>query len=208
VNVPLSDAFAFVEPGQAIDRIVGLIRATRAQWLACQRPLRAAPSAAYRRLMGKGALLICVSVSHGNTAAVARAMASVLDADVREPEQVDLGSLDAYDVVGFGSGIFAGTHHPRLRGFIEQLPRGNHPKAFVFTTAGLGRAQSRPWQRSLESELRSRGFEVVGSFACRGFDTWLPLRLIGGINRGHPDAHDLTRAREFAAGIARQLSIV
>ena len=156
--------------------------------------------------MGNGALLVCVSVSHGNTAAVARAMASVLDADVREPEQIDPGSLDAYDVVGFGSGIFAGTHHPRLRGFIEHLPRGSHPKAFVFTTAGLGRAQSRPWQRPLEAELRSRGFEVVGSFACRGFDTWLPLRLIGGINRGHPDAHDLTRAREFAAGIARRLS--
>jgi flavodoxin len=148
------------------------------------------------------ALIVCVSVSHGNTAAVARTMAEVLDAEVREPEQVDPQTLAGHDLVGFGSGIFAGSHHPRLRGYVEQLPSVDGTRAFVFTTAGWGRSQSLPWQRSLDAVLRDKGYDVVGSFACRGFDTWLPLRLVGGINKGHPDERDLARARRFAERLA------
>jgi flavodoxin len=152
--------------------------------------------------MAERALVICVSVSHGNTARVARSVAKVLDADVREPEEVDPQTVPGHDVVGFGSGVFAGTHHPRLRRYVEALPPGQGTRAFVLTTAGLGRSQSWPWQRSLESVLRDKGYDVVGSFACRGFDTWLPLRLVGGINKGHPDRNDLARARRFAHHVA------
>lgn len=154
--------------------------------------------------MADNAMIICVSVSQGNTAAVARSMAAVLKADIREPEQVDPQTLSGYDVVGFGSGIFASSHHRRLRQYVEHLPPVDGTRAFVFTTAGMGRAQSLPWQRSLESVLRDKGYDVVGSFACRGFDTWLPLRLVGGLNKGHPDARDLTRAHTFAERIAGQ----
>ena len=153
------------------------------------------------------ALIICVSVSHGNTAAVAQAIGAVLGADVREPEQVDPQTLSGYDVVGFGSGIFYMSLHPRLRHYVERLPGVRGTRAFVFTTSGQGFAQTLPGQRSLESVLRDKGYDVVGSFACRGFDTWLPLRLVGGISKGHPDAADLARAREFAERIAGQLHV-
>jgi flavodoxin len=156
--------------------------------------------------MAPRALIICVSVSHGNTAAVARAMVGVLGAHVLEPEGVDPHTLADYDVVGFGSGIFAGAYHPRLRRFVERLPPVHDTRAFVFTTSGRGRAQSLPWQRPLEAVLRDKGYDVVGSFACRGFDTWLPLRLVGGINQGHPDRQDLARAHTFAERIAGRLS--
>jgi hypothetical protein len=53
--------------------------------------------------------------------------------------------------------------------------------------------------------LRDKGFDVLGSFACRGFDTWLPLGLMGGINRKHPDVVDLTHAYEFGELIATQV---
>jgi len=155
------------------------------------------------RTVAARALIICVSVSHANTAAVARAMADVLGAEVREPELVDPRTLSDHDLVGFGSGIFAGTHHPRLRHYVEQLPTVSGRRAFVFTTSGLGRSQSRPWERSLDSLLRDKGYDVVGSFACRGFDTWLPLRLVGGLNKGRPDSRDLAQAREFAERISR-----
>lgn len=155
--------------------------------------------------MADRALLVCVSVSHGNTAAVARAMAEVLDADVREPEEVDPSTLSGYDIVGFGSGIFYGSHHPRLRRFVDRLPRAGGTHAFVFSTGGAARLQSRPWQSTLESVLTGKGYDVVGSFACAGYDTWLPLRLIGGSKKGHPDAADLSRAHEFAEHLARRL---
>lgn len=149
-----------------------------------------------------GALVIYVSVSHGNTAKVAHAIGQVLQADLTEPELVDPVTVGRHAIVGFGSGIFRGTHHPRLRTFIERLPPVAGTPAFVFSTSGFGRSQSRPWQAPLDRLLRSRGYDVVGSFACRGCDTWLPLRLVGGVNKGHPDATDLDRAREFAEHIA------
>lgn len=151
--------------------------------------------------MATSALIICVSIAHGNTAAVANAMAAVLGADVREPEQVGPHTLADYDVVGFGSGIFWGSHHPRLRRYIEQLPTVTGTRAFVFTTAGWGRAAHLPWQHALDSVLREKGFKVAESFVCRGFSDWLPLRLIGGISKGHPNAADLSRARKFAEQI-------
>lgn len=151
------------------------------------------------------ALIVYVSVSHGNTAKIARAMGEVLKAERLEPELVEPASLGDYDVVGFGSGIFAGTSHPRLRGFVEHLPPVAGTPAFTFTTSGFGRSQSRPWQASLEDVLRSRGYVVLGSFACRGFDTWLPLRLVGGVNKGHPDAVDLDRAEAFARHVAAEV---
>jgi flavodoxin len=151
------------------------------------------------------ALIVYVSVSHGNTARIARAMGEALNAERLEPELVDPASLGGYDVVGFGSGIFAGTPHPRLRGFIEHLPPVAGTPAFTFTTSGFGRSQSRPWEASLEDVLRSKGYVVVGSFACRGFDTWLPLRLVGGVNKGHPDAADLARAHAFARHVADEV---
>lgn len=149
-----------------------------------------------------GALIVCVSVSHANTAKVARAIGEVLQAEILEPELVDTATLADREIVGFGSGIYGSTAHPRLRSFITHLPHVAGTPAFVFTTSGFGRAQSRPWQASLEDMLRDKGYDVVGSFACRGFDTWLPLRLVGGINRGHPNAADLADARRFADGLA------
>ena len=150
-------------------------------------------------------MIICVSVHHGNTAAVARAVAAALKAEIREPEEVDPETLATYDVVGFGSGIFYGSHHHRLRRYVEQLPDVSGTRAFVFTTAGRGRAQSLPWQRPLDAVLRDKGFDVIGSFACPGFDSWLPLALVGGINKRHPDVADLTHAFEFGERIANQL---
>ncbi len=157
--------------------------------------------------MDEKALIICVSVSQGNTAAVARAIGAVLKADIREPEEVDPAMLAGYDVVGFGSGIYFGSHHRRLRTFVEQLPQVRGTRAFVFSTSGQGRSQSLPWERSLESILGDKGYDVVGSFACRGFDTWLPLQLLGGLNKGHPDARDLSRAHMFAERIAGQPAV-
>ena len=38
---------------------------------------------------------------------------------------------------------------------------------------------------------------VLGEFSCRGYDTFGPFKLVGGIAKGHPNARDLERARKF-----------
>ncbi len=44
-------------------------------------------------------------------------------------------------------------------------------------------------------------FEIIGEFSCLGLDTIGPLKLVGGINKGHPDEKDLDDARKFAIGL-------
>ncbi|MFF3085410.1 flavodoxin domain-containing protein [Streptomyces nojiriensis] len=67
-------------------------------------------------------LLVCTSVSHGNTRRVAEAMAEVLDARVVAPEGVATAEAAGHDVVGFGSGVFAQRMHPHLLAFVRALP--------------------------------------------------------------------------------------
>ncbi len=154
------------------------------------------------------AVIVCASVSHGNTRRVAEAMGQILSARVVEPGQVDPAELSACDLVGFGSGIFSGRFHPRLREFVrsvERVERVERRRAFVFATSGLPEPGFRPFTRPLARGLEQKGFEVVGTFSCRGFDTWLPFRLVGGINKARPDAGDLAAAHTFAQGLRARI---
>lgn len=147
------------------------------------------------------AMIVCVSVSHGNTKKIADAMGHVLEAPVVAPEEVDPAELAACDLVGFGSGIFSMAFHPQLSQFVQSLPRAERRKAFVFATSGLPEARLWPFTRPLVRLLEHKGFETVDTFSCRAWDTWLPFKPVGGIRKGHPNAVDLEAARMFAEGL-------
>lgn len=150
-----------------------------------------------------GTLIVCKSVHHGNTARVARTLAGELGARVVDPEDVSAADLGGHALVGFGSGVYFGRLHGALFDLVRGLPgrAGPAPRAFVFSTSGLPSLRG-VWHAPLKRLLRRKGFEVVGEFSCRGFDTWGPLWLTGGLNRGHPDERDIGRAREFARRLA------
>lgn len=149
-------------------------------------------------------LVVCVSVSHGNTRKVADAMGGVLGADVVQPEQVRPADVPGYDLIGIGSGIYGMTFHPRVWRFARSLPRGDGRRVFLFATRGGPEWGWRPAAAAMTALLRSKGYRVVGTFSCTGWDTWLPLRLVGGINKGRPADADLAAAREFAAKLIEQ----
>ena len=144
------------------------------------------------------ALIVCVSVSHGNTRKVADAMGEVLDARVVEPEQVDAATIAASDLIGIGSGIQGMAFHPRVRAFVDSLPQVADKRAFVYSTSGSREPRVWPYARRLARRLQAKGFDVAPTFSCRGWDTWLPLRVVGGLNKGRPNESDLSRARQFA----------
>lgn len=45
---------------------------------------------------------------------------------------------------------------------------------------------------------------MLGEFSCKGYDTFGPFKLIGGIAKGHPDTQDLENARKFYRKIQAQ----
>lgn len=149
-------------------------------------------------------LIVCVSVSHGNTGRIARAIGDQLGADVLEPEKVSPAGVAAYDLVGLGSGVYAETFHPRLWRFVLSLPRSSGTPVFLFATSGGPEVWWRPAAWALGRLLRAKGYRMVGTYSCRGYDTWLPLRLIGGINKGKPGAAELASAKQFAAALQKR----
>lgn len=143
-------------------------------------------------------LIVCASVSHGNTRKVAGEIAQVLDAAIVRPDEIGPADLSGHDFVGFGSGIFNMAFHPHLRELVRSIPEGQSGRAFVFSTSGLPEPGFRRYTSSLESALQHKGYDMVGSFSCRAFDTWWPFTPFGGIRKGRPNATDLQAARAFA----------
>lgn len=145
------------------------------------------------------ALTVFISVHHGNTEKVARNMANILDADLVQVKEADATVLEAYDLIGFGSGVYFGKHHASLLDFVDSLPMVRDKKAFIFSTSGLRKIPFlHDFDRSLKGRLRRKGFDVIAEFSCRGYDTSRAAMIVGGINRGRPDARDLRQADDFA----------
>ena len=42
---------------------------------------------------------------------------------------------------------------------------------------------------------------MVGKFGCKGYDTFGPFKLVGGIAKGHPNEEDMINAADFVKGI-------
>lgn len=143
-------------------------------------------------------VIICRSAHKGCTAKIAGPMSEILEAEMFKPEDVSQEDIENFDVVGFGSGIYAGKFHRSMLSFVKGMREVKDKKAFVFSTSGEGGDR---YNKPFKTLLLSKGFVVIGSFACKGFTTFGPLRLIGGINKGRPNKSDIESARDFAAGL-------
>jgi len=129
-------------------------------------------------------------------------MAKALDAELLQVKQVDASVLEQYDLIGFGSGIYFGKHHKSLLDLVDKLPSLRNKKAFIFSTSGLRKVRSiHDFHRPLKQKLHRKGFEIIGEFSCRGYDTYMATRLVGGINKGRPNAEDLRQAEDFARAL-------
>ena len=148
-------------------------------------------------------LIILVSYHHNNTQKVAEAMAKVLDAQVKTPQQTNPEELQQFDLVGFGSGIYAEKHHESLLELADKLPQVTDKKAFIFSTSFVGVDSlffgkvTGMFHTALREKLQSKGYTVVGEFNCKGFNTNRVYGRFGGMNKGRPNVEDLKHAEEF-----------
>jgi flavodoxin len=150
-------------------------------------------------------LLIVRSYHHRNTEKIAQAMARVLDAQVKTPDQVQPEELQQFDLIGFGSGIYDEKHHTDLLDLVDRLPPVTNGRAFIFSTFGVPAGSmadsAREFHTPLRDRLHSKGYRIVGEFGCRGLNTNAFLKWFGGLNKGRPNAEDVRHAEEFARSL-------
>jgi flavodoxin len=149
-------------------------------------------------------LIVCYSFHHNNTLKVAEAMAKVLYAQVKTPQETNPEEPQQFDLVGFGSGIYGEKHHESLLELADKLPQVTDKKVFIFSTSFVcvdslffGKVTSK-FHTALREKLQSKGYTVVGEFNCKGFNTNRIYGRFGGMNKGRPNAEDLRHAEEFA----------
>lgn len=134
---------------------------------------------------------------HGNTQKVLEAMARAGKIDLMDVSQTQDVRLEGYDCVGFASGIYFGKFHKSvLETARRRLPAGK--AVFFVCTYGMHRSG---YTKDIRAIAQERGCTVLGEFGCRGYDTFGPFRLVGGIAKGHPSPEDLEKARAFARSI-------
>lgn len=130
---------------------------------------------------------------HGNTLKILEAMAQEGGVDLVDVTVRQTVRLEEYDCIGFASGVYFGKSHQSVLAFARQyLPR--RKPVFFACTYGGARGDS---MNALSEIAKEKDCPVLGEFGCRGYDTFGPFKLVGGIAKGHPDRRDLDNARSF-----------
>lgn len=140
------------------------------------------------------------STHHGNTQKVLEAMAQGNDVDLIDVAGGEDVDLDAYDVIGFASGIYGFAFDESVMEFLRKnLPRGKKV-FFVYTYSGIRGTGAKKIREAAEE----KGASILGEYSCHGFTTFGPFKLGGGVFKGHPDQKELDGAKAFYQSIMGQ----
>jgi flavodoxin len=148
-------------------------------------------------------VIILYSYHHKNTEKVAQVIAKVIGAETKTSEQADFKALGNFDLVGFGSGVYYGKLGKPILELADKIPQATDKKAFIFSTSGRAGKSAAKFHQPLKEKLQSKGYTVVGEFNCAGFDTFGPLKIVGGTHKGRPNEEDLRQAEAFAQSLVK-----
>ena len=138
-------------------------------------------------------VIVYASLHHGNTKKLAEAIAEKNDVTLFDVTSKDKIDLEEYDCIGIAAGIAYGKYYPQMIKFVEdKLPEAK--KVFFIHTAGSPRENH---NAAVKAIAEGRGCECLGTYFCKGFDTYGPFKLVGGIAKGHPDSDEIGGAIEF-----------
>ncbi len=142
-------------------------------------------------------VIIYASTHHGNTKKVVETIAQNCGVELVDATKVHEKDLSEYDLIGFASGIFFSKFaEPVLKFARENLPENKD--VFFIATAG------NPIQlnfKSISDIAEEKKCNERGRYQCKGYDTYGPFKLVGGIQKGHPNEEELKAAVDFYKSI-------
>ncbi len=142
----------------------------------------------------KKTAIVYVSRHHQNTEKLITEMAKAVSLELFKAEEAEAIDFSEYKSVGFASGIYMGKFHKSIFMFLEKHKDVLPKKTFTVCTSGRGKGS---YAKKISDYLRKKNFTVLGEFECKGFDTFGPFKLFGGLGKGHPDNRDIANGIEF-----------
>lgn len=148
-------------------------------------------------------ILVYINSTHRqNTMKISEAMAEAAPLTIVDVRDASKYNVRDYDIVGFGSGIYAGKFSKKIINLIDKNLE-DLQNVFLFSTSGTGKIK---YNESLVTYLNANCKNVLGSFACKGLCKWFIFALVGGIGKGHPDADDFDAAQTFIGQVMEKYS--
>lgn len=137
--------------------------------------------------------VVYASTHHGNTKKLVDAIAENENIDIVNSVDIKEYDLQNYDLIGFASGVAFGKYYPQILQFMEDnLP--NEKKIFFIHTAGSPRENQNSAAMAVAEKKQC---VCLGTYFCKGFDTFGPFKLVGGISKGHPNSEETKGAVDF-----------
>ena len=110
----------------------------------------------------------------------------------------NLRNSHLHDINNLPQSLYQPKFHQTVLNFASvNLPANKN--VFLICTCGGSAAF-----QSIEEVVKSKQGKIVGKFSCKGYDTFGPFKLVGGIAKGHPNDKDLADAVTFYKGIIRR----
>lgn len=101
--------------------------------------------------------------------------------------------LEEYDFIGFASGICFSRFYEKITACVqEKLPIGKQV-FFLYTCAN----NSKDFSENIKQIAIEKGCNVMGTYGCKGFNTYGPFKIVGGINKKHPSQSEIEGAITF-----------
>lgn len=117
-----------------------------------------------------------------------------------EIRAVKAGDFDSkilleYEQVGLASGIYYNKLSKKIQAIMDEVMKSDIRKVFYIYTSGIGKMKG--YEKRL-AELTEKNNKICpGIFGCKGFDTFGPFKLIGGLNKDRPNEEDIDEAIAF-----------
>lgn len=145
--------------------------------------------------------ILYYSKHHGNTKILLDAISTAdPDVDLIDVTAADAGDMDLaeYDRIGLASGIYYSSFAKQLISYAaEHLPEGK-PVFFIYTHG----APKGGFLTGIRAVTAAKKCTEIGSYHCKGFDTFGPFKIVGGIAKGHPTKEEIDAAVTFYQGLS------
>ena len=54
--------------------------------------------------------------------------------------------------------------------------------------------------------MQEKAVHILGTYGCKGYDTFGPFKLIGGVAKGHPTQEEVEKAVDFYQVVMKKVS--
>lgn len=144
--------------------------------------------------------IVYASCHQGNTRKLVEGLAETLDLTLIDAQECHQADLSPYDLIGFASGIDFGRFYDPVVQFLQENLPEKKKVFFLYTCAKV----SDRFIRQIHEEAVKKNAVSLGSYGCRGYNTYGPWKWIGGMNKNHPDQTEIQEAVRFVASLSAE----